>query len=97
MNIIPMILMVAGTFFFISGTLGILRLPDFYTRTHATTKCDTLGTFLFILGFMMECGLTLQSAKLFFIVLFVYLTAPVASHLLAKSAYRSGIKPWRKK
>jgi multicomponent Na+:H+ antiporter subunit G len=97
MNIISMIIMAAGTFFFISGTLGILRLPDFYTRTHATTKCDTMGTLLIIVGFMIEEGLNLQSLKLFFVVTFVYLTAPVASHVLAKSAYKSGLKPWRKK
>jgi len=97
MNIISMIFMIAGTFFFISGTVGLLRFPDFYTRTHATTKCDTLGTLLCTLGFMIESGLTIQSAKLFFIVIFVYLTSPVASHLLAKSAYKRGLKPWRKK
>lgn len=89
--------MAAGALFFISGTLGILRLPDFYTRTHATTKCDTMGTFLMVVGFMIERGFALQSVKLFFIIIFVYLTSPVASHMLAKSAFRRGLEPWRKK
>jgi multicomponent Na+:H+ antiporter subunit G len=97
MNIISMIFMAAGTFFFISGTAGILRFPDFYTRTHTTTKCDTMGTLLIIAGFMIESGLNIQSMKLLFVVIFVYLTAPVASHVLAKSAYKDGLKPWRKK
>jgi len=96
MRAISMILMATGTFFFISGTLGILRLPDFFTRTHATTKCDTMGSLLVILGFMWESGLTPQSAKLLFIIIFIYLTSPVASHLLAKSAYRRGLEPWRR-
>ena len=97
MNPVSTVLISAGVFFFISGTFGILRLPDFYTRTHATTKCDTMGSFLIILGFMVESGFNLTSLKLFVVVIFVYLTSPVISHMLAREAFKEGFEPWRRK
>ncbi len=92
-NIITILLILAGIFFMFSGSFGILRLPDFYSRTHAVSKSDTLGILLVILGLIVYEGLTLNTIKLTFIVLFVALSNPIGTHALARAAYRKGVKP----
>ena len=88
-------LMLLGTFFVISGVIGILRLPDFYTRLHAMGKCDTLGITLLIAGMIFLEGATLSSAKLLMIVLFVFFANPTATHALGRAAYRAGLPFWQ--
>lgn len=86
----------AGTFFMITGAMGIVRFPDFYTRMHAAGKCDTLGEVLIILGFMIYQGLSPLTLKLYFLSFFILLANPVATHALMKAAYVSGVKMWKK-
>ena len=93
-EIVSLILLVAGAFFLLVGSVGIVRLPDFFTRTHATGKTDTLGLILSLAGLAVHDGLTLNSAKLLVAAVFVGLTAPVGTHALARAAYRSGLRPW---
>ncbi|MHB8090818.1 MAG: monovalent cation/H(+) antiporter subunit G [Syntrophales bacterium] len=96
-NIVGIAAVIAGAFFMLVGSVGLIRLPDFYTRNHATGKSDTLGIMLVIFGMILIEGLTLNSAKLLFILIFVFLTNPAGTHALANAAIQSGLKPWFKK
>lgn len=93
-NVFAILLMVGGTLFMLVGSIGINRMPDFYTRIHAAGKVDTLGIMLFLVGMIVFEGFTLNSAKLLLIVAFVAFTSPVASHALARRALLFGLKPW---
>ena len=96
-DILGITAVIAGAFFLLVGGIGLIRLPDFYSRNHATGKSDTLGVMLVILGMILIEGLTLNSAKLFFIFIFVFLTSPTGTHALAHAALQSGLRPWFKK
>lgn len=93
-NVLAILLMIGGTLFMLVGSIGINRMPDFYTRIHAAGKVDTLGIMLFLAGMIVFEGFTLNSAKLLLIVAFVAFTSPVASHVLARRALLFGLKPW---
>jgi len=94
LSLLAYFLLWAGFFFVLSGAIGITRLPDFYTRLHAMGKCDTLGVGLMISGLIFLEGISLDSAKLTLIVLFVFLANPTATHALGRAAYRAGLQPW---
>lgn len=96
LNLMIIILIASGIFFMMMGAIGFIRFPDFYTRLHATGKCDTLGEALIFLGLILYNGLSFISIKLFFMIVFIFLTNPVATHTLMRSAYLSGLKPWQK-
>lgn len=93
-EIAALILIVFGTFFMLMGSIGIIRLPDFFSRTHATGKTDTLGIMLVLSGLAVYEGFTLNSAKLVVVMLFVAFVNPVSVHALAKAAMEYGLKPW---
>ncbi|WP_371397532.1 monovalent cation/H(+) antiporter subunit G [Fretibacter rubidus] len=82
-----------GLFFLLAGTLGVLRLPDFYTRIHAAGMTDTLGAELILLGLMVQSGFSQMTLKLLFVAFFLLLTGPTATHAVANAAYRAGLKP----
>ena len=90
------LLIVTGAVFMLFGSIGIVRLPDFYSRTHAATNVDTLGVFLFVIGLAVKEGASLTTAKLLMVALFVLLVNPIGTHALASSALAFGLKPWRK-
>ncbi|MCP2620040.1 monovalent cation/H(+) antiporter subunit G [Candidatus Aminicenantes bacterium AC-334-K16] len=96
-QIISIFLIFGGAFFISVGSIGLIRLPDFYSRCHATGKADTLGLLLVIAGLIVYEGFSLHSAKLLIILIFVGLTSPTATHALARAAFRFGIKPRFKK
>jgi len=85
-----------GAFFFLVGTLGLLRLPDFFSRTHAATKCDTVGAGSLLLALALYNGLDADSLKIIAIAGLVLLTSPTSGHALARAAFRTGLVPWRK-
>ena len=91
-DIVSWICLVVGPIFCIIGAVGLLRLPDFYARTHAAGITDTLGAGLVILGLIFQAGFTLVSVKLVFIMAFILCINPGATHGLAKAAYAQGIK-----
>lgn len=95
-NVISAIFLGFGLFFIVVGTIGLLRLPDFYSRMHATGKCDTLGVGLTITGLMIYNGLNFISVKLLFLVIFIFIANPVATHAIARAAYNVGLRPWRR-
>lgn len=84
----------SGFFFILTGALGILRLPDFYTRLHAMGKSDTLGVALMVMGTAVLEGATLNGLKIVLIIFFVALANPTATHALGRAAHRSGLVPW---
>lgn len=87
MLIIVTLFLVLGCFFFAVGVIGLIRFPDTLTRLHATTKCDTLGAGLVLVGLSLYFGLSLTSAKLILIVVFVWITNPTAAHVIANSTF----------
>jgi multicomponent Na+:H+ antiporter subunit G len=94
MSIAGMVLASAGLFFMLVTAIGIIRLPDFFTRVHAVSKTETLGISLVLLGLALHEGATLVSLKLGLAVGFVFLANPVAAHLLTRSALKTGLTPW---
>lgn len=96
MNLIAGFLILGGLFFFFTGTLGLLRFPDVYTRLHAAGKCDTLGAQLMLLGLAIVNGWNLVSIKLLLIVVFLFLANPTATHAMIRAAVNSGEAIWSK-
>jgi len=93
---VTVILAVLGGFFFLVGTVGLLRLPDFYTRTHAATKCDTLGAGSILVALALYTGFEFDALKIVGIAAFILLTSPTTGHALARAAFRGGLQPWTK-
>ncbi len=87
-------LLLLGLLFILLGVVGILRLPDFYTRLHAMGKCDTLGVALVLIALALYTGLTLSSAKLLLIAVFIGIANPTATHALGRAAIKAGLTPW---
>lgn len=79
----------AGVFFFLAGTVGLLRFPDTLTRLHALTKADNLGLGLVVLGLLPRVSSPLAGLKLVCVWLLVLLASAIASQLIARVAYRS--------
>lgn len=85
--------LVAGAAFCIIGALGLVRMPDFFTRMHAGSVTDTLGAALILLGLGLQAGFTLVAAKLAIIFVLLIFTSPAATHALARAALNHGIEP----
>ena len=79
-------LLLVGSIFILIGGVGLLRMPDFYTRIHAAGITDTVGAAAILVGLALQAGWDLMSVKLIIILLFLLLTSPTASHSLAKAA-----------
>ncbi|HEX7028807.1 MAG TPA: monovalent cation/H(+) antiporter subunit G [Gammaproteobacteria bacterium] len=93
LDMISWVLLPAGSFFCISGGVGVWRFPDFYTRMHAAGVTDTLGAALILIGLMLQAPDGIVLVKLILILLFTLLTGPTASHALAKSALHGNLQP----
>lgn len=91
------VLLVAGAFFMLVSSVGLLRLPDFYSRSHAVGKSETLGSMLLLGGLALYNGLELNSIKLLFILLFVAIANPTATHAISRAAVRSGLQIWTRR
>lgn len=91
-----LILILVGFVFMLIGSIGIIRLPDFYSRTHAAGKVDTVGISVVLLGVAVLEGFTLTSGKVLLAGVFFAFTNPVAAHALARAAIRKGVRPWRR-
>ena len=87
-------IVLVGVFFLIMGGVGLVRFPDFYTRMHAAGKCDTLGVLLVLIGLAVYEGLSLASAKILLIAVFMFLTSPTATHAVARAAFTHSVRPW---
>lgn len=89
-------LLVAALFFFLAGTLGLLRFPDVFCRLHALTKADNLGLGLTVLGLMVLSDSWQAAARLFLTWLLVLLSGATVAHLVARKALQDGTRPWRR-
>ena len=83
-----------GTFFGGVAAVGIVRLPDVYTRAHAASKSDTLGAVLTIGAVAIALQSDLSTVKSVFLVAFLFITNPTAAHAIARAAQEQGIEPW---
>lgn len=92
-HVLSWVLIAGGSFFILTGALGLMRMPDVYTRLHAVSVVDTLGAGLLLAGLMLQAGPTLIALKLAFIGILLFFTGPVASHALAQAALHAGIEP----
>jgi multicomponent Na+:H+ antiporter subunit G len=97
LTIVAVVLMLGGAFFLTVSAFGLLRLPDFYARTHAVGKSETLGTILMLSGLAVYNGWELNTIKILFIVFFVLIANPTATHAIARAALRTGLQPWTQK
>lgn len=93
LELISAVCFILGALLILSGGVGILRFPDFFTRMHAAGITETLATSLILIGLMLIAGWGLVLFKLVLILLFILLTSPTASHALAKSALHGKLKP----
>ena len=93
LTIASWICLVGGGFFCVVGAVGMLRMPDFYTRMHAASVTETLGAGLILVGLMLQAGFTLVAVKLLFIGVLLFFVSPTATHALARAAMVRGLKP----
>jgi len=92
-DILSWLLLLGGSFFVLVGGLGLIRMPDFYTRNHAASITDTLGAGLLILGLMLQSPDLFVALKLVLIIIFILISSPTATHALAKAALHSKLAP----
>jgi len=92
-DILSWFLLVGGGFFVFVGGIGMLRLPDFYTRVHAASLTDTMGAFMILGGLIAQSDSWLVTVKLVLIIFFIFFTSPTSTHALVKAALFSGVRP----
>jgi multicomponent Na+:H+ antiporter subunit G len=93
LDIFSVAAIVAGAFFYLAGTVGLLRFPDAYTRLHALTKADNLGLVLVVIGLLPQVGSVLAGFKLLLVWLLVMLSSAAVAQLIARSARRQEKRP----
>lgn len=87
-------LIAGGTFFGIVAAVGIVRLPDLYTRSHASSKSDTLGAALTLGAVAITFGVDVPAVKTLLLLVFMFITNPTAAHAITRAAYDQDIEPW---
>lgn len=95
-NALTIVLLIGGAFFFMAGTLGLLRFPDVYTRLHSLTKAENVGLALILVGLAVQAESAAVAVKLVAIWLLVQIAAAGVAHLIAQSALRKGISVWKR-
>ena len=92
-DVISWACIIVGAVFAVIGAVGILRLPDVFSRMHGAGIIDTLGAGLILVGLMFQAGFSLVTVKLILIVVFVLFTSPTTTHALARAALNGGVNP----
>jgi len=92
-TVIEIIAIAIGVFFMFVSSLGVLRLPDFYSRLHAPTKAATLGLFFLFVAVAIAVPEPVVVTKALLALIFIAATAPVGAHIMTRAAYRTGVKP----
>ena len=93
LDIVSWIMLVSGALLAIIGGIGMLRLPEFYTRMHAASITDTGGTILILGGLLLQAPDMPVAVRLVLVLVFLLFTSPTATHALAKAARRDGVEP----
>ena len=96
-DVVSILLLLAGTMFFIAGTVGLVRFPDVFTRIHALTKADNVGLGLVVFALALQAASVWMALKLILIWLLTLLASSTTGHLIASAALRIGIRPWTKR
>ncbi|MDT7043381.1 monovalent cation/H(+) antiporter subunit G [Candidatus Nitronereus thalassa] len=94
MEILSMVLILLGLFFLVVAAIGVVRLPDVFSRSHAVSLTDSLGAFLLLTGLALHEGSTVNFFKILAVLALLYLQNPVISHATLRAAVRAGLKPW---
>ena len=92
--VVQSMFLVAGTFFYVVGTIGMLRFPDVYTRVHALTKADNLGLGLLVLGVAPSVSGLFEAFELLAIWILVLAASATSGHLVARRARSNGANVW---
>lgn len=92
-DVVSWVLLATGGIFCVIGAVGLIRMPEFFTRIHAASVTDTLGAGLILAGLMLQAGFTLVTVKLAMIGVLILFTSPTATHALAKAGLARGLKP----
>jgi multicomponent Na+:H+ antiporter subunit G len=87
--------LVGGLFFTFVSAVGVVRLPDIYTRAHTASQTDTLGAGLTLVAVALALGIQTTTIKTFLLLIFIFITNPTAAHAIARAAHEEGIDPWR--
>ena len=87
-------LLAGGAFFGLVAAVGLLRLPDLYTRAHAASKTDTLGAGLTLAAVAIVYDAGLPTVKTIMLLVFLFITNPTAAHAIARAAADQNIEPW---
>ena len=86
-------LLVLGSFFVVTGGIGVLRMPDVFTRMHAAGLTDTMGSFFILTGLMLQAESSEVTLRLVLVLAFLWFTSPVSTHALAKAALLGKVEP----
>ncbi|MGH1349681.1 MAG: monovalent cation/H(+) antiporter subunit G [Methyloligellaceae bacterium] len=92
-QIVSGVLVLIGAFFILVGGIGLVRMPDIFTRMHAAGIKDTMGAGFLLAGMAVYSGFTIVSLKLGVLFLLFLFTSPVVSHALAQAALHDKVKP----
>lgn len=93
-DLVILALAAGGVFFGVVAAVGLLRLPDLYTRAHSASKSDTLGAVLSLAAVALAFGTRLAALKIVLLILFMFITNPTAVHAITRAAADQGIEPW---
>ena len=93
LDIVSGVCLITGSVFAVIGGIGILRMPDLFSRMHAAGITDTLGAGLVLVGLMLQGGLSLVTVKLLLVFYFMMFTGPTAVHALARAAMHAKQQP----
>lgn len=92
-DIVSWVLILLGSFFTVSGAVGLVRMPDLFTRMHAASVIDTTGIGFLFIGMMLQAGFSLVTLKLLFILVLFFFASPVITHALAQAALHEKVAP----
>lgn len=93
-EIAVLLLALSGVFFAVVAAIGLVRLPDLYTRAHSTSKSETLGAVLTLAAAAIAFEGSLSTLKIVLLLLFMFITNPTAAHAIVRAASEQGIEPW---
>lgn len=96
LDALAVVLLVVGLVFVLGGTLGLVRLPDLFSRAHATGKCDSVGVGSILLAVALLGGLDVGDLKLMLLLLLSLASGPTTAHALARAGHRTGLRVWRR-
>ena len=96
-NTLVILFISIGVLFIVVTAIGLIRLPDLYTRAHAASKSATLGVMCVLIGVFFHFWLIEDhfNPRILLGILFLFITGPVGGHIMTRSSYIAGVKPWK--